>query len=82
VRGPPADPLVQAGRLGNARCSVAPLAEREARIALHAPGADVVLSHPRLVETGQDDAAQVQSACRSGARKVLIAGPKDVTMRS
>jgi len=46
--------LQQAGfRVGALRSSV-PLARREAWIARHAPRLDVVLSHPRLVETGLD----------------------------
>jgi hypothetical protein len=40
-------------RVGVLRSSV-PLARREAWIAQHAPSLDVVISHPRLVETGLD----------------------------
>jgi hypothetical protein len=46
--------LAQAGfRVGVLRASV-PLDRREEWIARHAPGLDVVVSHPRLVETGLD----------------------------
>jgi len=46
--------LQQAGlRVGVLRSSVAP-ARREEWIARHAPSFDVVISHPRLVETGLD----------------------------
>src|SRR5207248_4700814 len=46
--------LKQAGlQVGILRASV-PLSQREAWIADHAPHLDVVVSHPRLVETGLD----------------------------
>jgi len=40
-------------RVGVLRSTV-PLADREKWIAMHAPGLDAVISHPRLVETGLD----------------------------
>jgi hypothetical protein len=43
----------QGFRVGNLRASVT-MAKREEWIAKHAPGLDVVISHPRLVETGLD----------------------------
>lgn len=54
VQGRLGDLITKAGfRVGVLRSSV-PLVKREEWIAKHAPGLDVVISHPRLVETGLD----------------------------